>query len=342
MADAPAHHRIAYLDGWRGFAIIGVLIGHFVFSEGINLGRFGVELFFVLSGRLMAEILFVRGTSLGKFYFRRFSRVYPLLFISITTIVLLEQASHRKATDLFQYLSAISLTYNYLAPYTGRAFSIDHIWSLCVEEHIYILLGLIALIKRVYDLRVDLLLCIIIAAACINGAVRTYFGGDYYAVYWLSDVRGASILMGAAAFLILKPASLSERYGQLPPVILFGVALLLNADVVPDVIKYTLGTACLASALALLPNAPQPVVRVFTNRPLQWIGLISYSAYLWQQPFLIVMYSHRIKFIAIPAILAVAAASYYLLEQPLRRRLNRALHTKASPIVDANAAADAA
>jgi peptidoglycan/LPS O-acetylase OafA/YrhL len=75
--------RLSALDGWRGLAILGVLFDHFVTKSGINLGRFGVELFFVLSGRLMAEILFVQKMPLNVFFLRRFSRVYPALFVFV-------------------------------------------------------------------------------------------------------------------------------------------------------------------------------------------------------------------------------------------------------------------
>jgi len=84
---------ISALDGWRGLAILGVLFDHFVTKSGINLGRFGVELFFVLSGRLMAEILFVQKMPLD-FFLRRFSRVYPALFVFVLAMGLTSLALH--------------------------------------------------------------------------------------------------------------------------------------------------------------------------------------------------------------------------------------------------------
>lgn len=60
LAGEPPEDRWRELDGWRAAAIIGVLIGHFVQVPGFNAGRFGVELFFVLSGLLMAQLLFVK------------------------------------------------------------------------------------------------------------------------------------------------------------------------------------------------------------------------------------------------------------------------------------------
>src|SRR5262245_65289113 len=72
--------RLTLLDGWRGTAVIFVLLGHFLPVPLFNAGRFGVELFFVLSGRLMGELLFIRRESLPRFYWRRFTRIAPALY----------------------------------------------------------------------------------------------------------------------------------------------------------------------------------------------------------------------------------------------------------------------
>ena len=72
--------RYDYLDGWRGLAIGILLIGHFFPVPGINLGAVGVNLFFVLSGWLMARLLFVQQVSSASFYRRRISRIFPAHF----------------------------------------------------------------------------------------------------------------------------------------------------------------------------------------------------------------------------------------------------------------------
>ena len=85
MPAQPSHARSLLLDNWRGWAIIFVLLGHFTSLPGVNFGRFGVDLFFVLSGRLMADLLFLKRIELPTFFYRRFSRVLPvsLLFVLI-------------------------------------------------------------------------------------------------------------------------------------------------------------------------------------------------------------------------------------------------------------------
>lgn len=72
--------RRAFLDGWRGLALVLLLAGHFFPNRWINLGRLGVELYFALSGLLIGEILLVKRTSLSVFYWRRVSRVFPSLY----------------------------------------------------------------------------------------------------------------------------------------------------------------------------------------------------------------------------------------------------------------------
>lgn len=82
-------NRNLHFDGWRGMAIVMVLISHFLTIPGFYSGKFGVASFFVLSGALMSNILFVKKTPLAQFYKRRISRILPvfsfmfLLYISM-------------------------------------------------------------------------------------------------------------------------------------------------------------------------------------------------------------------------------------------------------------------
>lgn len=78
--------RVDYLDGWRGLAIILVLISHFFPIKYFDLGRLGVDVFFVLSGMLMSNLLFIKKVPLKIFYKRRISRIFPVFFIFITVI----------------------------------------------------------------------------------------------------------------------------------------------------------------------------------------------------------------------------------------------------------------
>lgn len=311
----------ASLDGWRGMAILLVLLGHFTQLPGINLGRFGVEVFFVLSGRLMAEILFLNATPLARFFPRRFSRVYPVLALFVLTMMAFG-GHFDVAPNLYQALAALTLTANYLAPLTGRNELLDHIWSLCVEEHIYLLLGLLAWLHRRTALPLMPVLLALTLAGMANGMAQTIAGGDYYAVYWRTDVRGASILAGAVVFLAIAPyRERLDGLGWLFPALLLG-AIGLNANPVPDYVKYSAGTTLLALGLVLLEHTPALVRKLFEQRFAVSLGAWSYSLYLWQQPFAKLAWDGPFKFALVLPALLLALASFYMLERPARVWLN--------------------
>src|SRR5262249_7449032 len=106
--------HVPFLDGWRGLAIASLLVGHFAPLPGVvNFGRMGVELFFVLSGRLMAEILFVRRFPIPAFFRRRIARVWPALFvfvifIAVQAAILGASGTPRSLDDELHYLKAVT------------------------------------------------------------------------------------------------------------------------------------------------------------------------------------------------------------------------------------------
>lgn len=320
-------------------AILAVLAGHFIHIPGINVGRFGVELFFVLSGRLMAHILFIHKAALVEFYARRFSRVWPGLavFATITTAVVMAVSDSKLV--LLNWIGAVTFTSNYISAADFRLPWLEHVWSLCVEEHLYVLLGFLAFMSRRLSLSATQILstlCVIMVAMMALGAILSAQGHDYFQVYWRSDVRGASILAGAAAYLLVR--GLDERGVRLPawlPIALGVAGVMLQANPVPDTIKYTLGTLLVAGSLATLHWAPKFALDILSLRVLTFFGLVSFSIYLWQQPFYILAALHSGQVggkLAYPLMFAAAIGaglvSYYLVEDPLRRRLNSLIRRK--------------
>ncbi len=327
---ATAHAtRIRYLDGWRGAALIGVLIDHFLIKRGINTGRLGVELFFVLSGRLMAEILFVRQTPLPNFFARRVARIYPALFALASCLLLVSVAAGAQDVSIGQFLSTITFTTNYTHLWIGASNVLDHAWSLCIEEHMYILLALVALAWRRWQFPLVGVLGTIALAMMINGAVETAMGLPYETVYWRSDARGASILVGALAYLLLHrdvPQALSGRW---VPVALGVAGLLLSFNIVPDPVKYSLGAVCLAGSLVLMERAPAFALAILEHPLLVRVGLWSYSIYLWQQPFFRLAKNMDIpRWWLLPLGIIAGVASYYAIERPARHWLNAHWHTR--------------
>lgn len=327
-ADAPALRHVDSLDGWRGLAILCLLTGHFFPVPGINFGTIGVSLFFVLSGLLMAGLLFEKREPLVRFYRRRIARILPahLLFVSLITLAwfVLDQPFSRR-----ELLSALLFVNNYVAPEHGPGTAVmpfGHIWSLSVEEHSYVALSLVAIAAR----RV----CLPAAAgvgglflACIGFALVYQWLNppDLAYTLWLHSEVAAYGLLGAACWVATgrKPALHRLPAWSAPLLVLAGIAL--HWWSVPPLLQRLLGTGCFIAALGVLSFGRGWFARLLCLAPLRQLGLWSYSLYLWQQPF----YLWRHADPAMPAALACALAigcgliSYYGVERPARNWLNR-------------------
>lgn len=283
---------------------------------GINAGRLGVELFFCLSGRLMAEMLFVRQPELDRFFFRRLSRVWPALYVFTFLVFFVFSGPgelHVSGPDL---LSGLTFTSNYWGIFGHRSPVLDHLWSLSVEEWSYCVLAICAIcfwkggIKPVFSLGAITLFC------TVNGLVSTVLGGDYYSVYWRTDVRMSSIFIPALVFLHIKDVSTPKYL----PVAAGFFGLLASVNHVPDPIKYTLGTFAFSLAVAKIGETYAFVSGVLSSAILRQIGLWSFSIYLWQQPFAKVEGNTAVR---ICAVFLVSYASFNLIEKPCRAWLNR-------------------
>lgn len=323
----PENARVRYLDGWRGLALIGVLIDHYIGKHGVNTGRLGVEMFFILSGRLMAEILFVRDTTLRNFIARRVSRIYPALFVFVIGMALVTWATGWNVPSFGQFLSAITFTANYARLWIGEDRVMDHIWSLCVEEHSYILLGVVALAWRRWRFPLVPALIALALAFMLNGAIETALGLPYETVYWRSDTRAASILAGGIAFLLLRREAPPLLAGSWMPLILGVAGVVLSFKAVPDPIKHSLGTVCLAMSLVLMARAPSFARAILEHPLLVQTGLWSYSIYLWQQPFFrLGVAMHVPRLALLPLAVVIGVISFHVVEQPARRWLNGRWH----------------
>ena len=300
---------------------MAVLIGHYAALPGINAGRLGVELFFVLSGRLMGEILFVKHAELGKFFRRRISRVWPALFAFVFLSWLIFSTGYGGLyVDPLIVLSCITFTYNYVQLYLGQSPVLDHIWSLCIEEHIYILLGVVAYFSRRYRFSPLPLLAAIVLIFLFNGVLQTYLMGlDYYHVYWRTDTRGASILMSAALYVYFEKKGINVKDWM--PILFVCVGVVLSANVVPDPIKYSVGSFFLALGVCSVKSLSDVALRFLSGRAIQKIGLVSFSLYLWQQPFYKIIGTYPTALLFGSAVIA-SLISYSMVEVPIRRYLN--------------------
>lgn len=312
--------HIKHLDGWRGIAVILVIVGHFWADEHIWPGtsKLGVELFFALSGRLMGEILFFRKSSLRRFFFRRLSRVYPgMLFYVVTTTLLFWASPY--AHGLKAMLLAFTFTINYGMIYFHSVALMDHLWSLCVEEHTYVVLAAIALLTARSVKFAVYAIAALALAAILNGTIQAgILHKSFFEVHWRTDVAAASILLPGVAWLVLRSRSVPQWTALAS--LLLAIACKIASD---QFLGFGLGTLFLAIAIATLDHSPKLALNILSHRSIRLIGLWSYSLYLWQQPFYKL---HRDgaapPIVLLAAVGACALASFYLVERPARRTLN--------------------
>jgi peptidoglycan/LPS O-acetylase OafA/YrhL len=324
--DAARH--VLFLDGWRGLAITSLLIGHFFedFETDrpvvINCGRLGVELFFVLSGVLMGRLLFVKQVPLGLFYKRRISRIVPVLVVYVLAITayLLARGHAHPGRAL---LSTAFLVFNYFGHAPGTPAQYSHLWSICIEEHGYLVLGLVAVIAprlRIAPQRMIAILVVLVWLFAAGYTAFTHWG--YYDLFWRSEARLGGIFgsAGLAAWLARRERPLLNGGAA---VAAFALGVVLQTTFAPDLVKYTLGTLCLSLAVVHLEWAPRWFLRPFEHPLLVRLGVLSYSIYLWQQPFYALGLDHpALRFATLPAALVVGALSFSFLEKPTRAWLN--------------------
>jgi peptidoglycan/LPS O-acetylase OafA/YrhL len=315
-----------YLDGWRGLAILMLLVGHFFPVPGINLGTAGVNLFFVLSGFLMARILFLDVIPIPKFYRRRISRIFPVVMIFIG-FILVAYAVIGLAINWAEVAAALVFLTNYFPGQAGAAvMPFGHIWSLCVEEHSYVILSLIALASRVD--KIDAKVAIRVVCICCIGT-----GLGYWMLYqgehlefdrWIhSEVSAFGIFVSAFVLLHLRTESKAARLAiTVPVLLLFGMAL--HWWSVPAPVRTFVGVSAFALAVNLMERAPVMIRNAFSLTLLRQMGLWSFSIYVWQQPIYLAV--HRVgmsPFIGVALAIFAGIASYYCIERPVRLYLNR-------------------
>jgi peptidoglycan/LPS O-acetylase OafA/YrhL len=343
------------LDGWRAIAIVLVLLDHTINSTAcaagslrwcnrIMPGQTGVNLFFGISGflictRLVQEFQRNQRISLGGFYLRRAFRILPaaLLYLAVITGLALARQILVSRAEL---TGSLLFYRNYLGPEAG--FYTAHFWSLSLEEQFYIvwptlLIGLLAL-PRQWGAACAVGLAVLVAGwrqASVMLALMTQ-GHLAQGFICRTDVRADGLLLGAALALALRrgtaPIARIRGWAWASLFIVY-VAVVTHFGIRPTIWESAL-VPILIAWTAYHPNAAPS--RVLEWPVLRWIGRISYSLYIWQQfffPRADVAAPLRLvqKWpLAIPAALACAIASYYLLERPALRLG----HRLARPVIE--------
>lgn len=327
--------RLPSLDGLRAISIFMVLLGHLSGTRGfstLNLqigdyAHLGVVVFFVISGFLITNLLMVEydahnRIALKLFYARRSLRIFPAsyAYLGIICVFWASGAIHLRGADLWH---AITYTVNFLP---GRSWQIGHLWSLSVEEQFYLLwpLAFSLLGPRKASWAAWGVVAFAIIARTANRVIL--IGTPYHDLEMfpmVADSLAVGCLLASLQPWLLKQRWYLQLFRPAWSISILALILVLNRYSGYTIVTI-FGTTIINLAIGILIHrcvyyAHSPSGRILNWKPLAFVGVLSYSLYLWQQLFLnrasgawINAFPQNIVFVV-----CAALASYFLLEKPL-------------------------
>ncbi|MFL4470725.1 acyltransferase family protein [Tateyamaria armeniaca] len=333
-----AHPYRSDIDGLRALAVASVVLFH-LSEEILPGGYLGVDIFFVISGYLLTGIIWKElkagSFSIAQFYVRRIRRIIPALLIlliavtGLSTIVLLPNDLGGFGRSVIASLLFIPNIYfwrdtNYFSSAADEK-PLLNLWSLGIEEQFYLLLPLVLLyLTKGVSRRAILVISLLVVLSFALNWVAILVGASGPAFYLL-PTRAWELGIGSALALLPKgPAR--------PWLAMSGWAIMICSMALP--IRGFLGSpdgilSVFGATLAIWAGAPQESAfgQVIASRPVNLLGRISYSLYLWHWP-LIVIYSYYIvrepspiELSGVAAVsLLVAYISWAFVEQPFRNQ----------------------
>lgn len=350
---SPSNSHIRAIDGMRALAVLAVILFH-LNADWLPGGFSGVDLFFVVSGFVISQSLTAHVSSspaapsvdrlLLDFYRRRALRLLPaLLLVLLVTFVLSALLIPRTwRNDVFDHtgLAALVGVSNVVLTWQGSDYFSPgadlnpflHTWTLGVEEQFYLLFPLLFLLwlhGRQTQAWARLLLPVLALCSLLAAAWQTSTAPA--SAFYLLPARLWELAAGALLFQFISTRPPRRHAAHLAAP---GLSLLLagfafaseHAFPFPGALVTVLGTVLLLAA-AMVPADPARPARVLNL--LRWpllgyLGRLSYSLYLWHWPLLVLLrWTCGLQGIALwlypVALLALASASYHLLEVPFRR-----------------------
>lgn len=343
------------VQGLRGLAVLAVVLYHANLS--LPGGFLGVDVFFVISGyvvtlQIMRQVGQSGRFSLADFYARRIRRLLPIYLlvasvtIPLTFIFLSPFGEQQEAFSTARWSAFFVSNYQLMLDDSYQnlvANPFRHLWSLSVEEQFYLVLpplfaGLLFVRRRFgsrhrsFDLMPQIVLVVLSIASLAHALSITQIGGSLDAQRWAFFSMPARFWeLGVGVVLALIPRARLTRSNILNEAsVIVGLAVLLCCFfLVEDVVGHPGPAAILvvvATALLILAGDRSRVFGALLRiRPMTYMGDVSYGWYLWHWPFIVftaVVYPDTPIALAIAAALslAVAALTYRLVENPIRRQ----------------------
>jgi peptidoglycan/LPS O-acetylase OafA/YrhL len=330
-----------HLDGLRALAVLVVLSSHWLRDAGISdyfiHGRYGVDLFFVLSGFLLTSILLKQknqGLSTFKaikgFFVKRALRLFPAFFLMLFGLLAIDHFTNFWLWSEGNGIYYFTYTANFLFFFEGHQNpSLNHLWSLCVEEQFYLFLPWLILLftRRTNAVLFSLLIGIsLISMSVFDGIHRVMLHGNL-------STLGLGVLL---AYFYEPVKSLLENSVLRRSLILgFLLLSLLTSLIWPTPLHELFVGAffalIVASANMNLDTSPWTLL---DNRSLIFIGKISYGLYLFHRPIphllnatllrLNLEFSpYLLMFTYCVLLLIITLFSYYFIERPFMKLKSR-------------------
>lgn len=351
--------KIQVLDGLRGYAALMIVLSHmprisntelgktmFEMISSLKLSYLGVDLFFILSGFLITRIIIKEKIenrfSLKSFYIKRALRIFPIYYLTIIACGFLF------SWDGIGYLAIYAG--NYYFSFNEVIHPLAHTWSLAVEEHYYLLWPLIIYFFTLKTIKKYTLpiICFLVTAFIVMAYYTLNESVVDRMLYMGTQFRMLSLGLGSMlAFYEQKVIALNKKHTT-KWILLIGVLCyvlviiahegIFDAIAPTRVLQLFLFSICslfFFVFVLLQENKKNSVNDFFNNKPIKFVGKISYGIYLYHYPVFFwwgmtntQIGSEPVSFLTfIPALLTViilACTSYWLIEKPLityKRRL---------------------
>lgn len=329
------------LDGWRAISILMVIIYHAAwFKLGpetsafdgktwhlFKVGTYGVSIFFTISGylitsRILAEYKKYGFFNLRDFYIKRFFRIFPPFYFYLFSIFIINYLIDLKISG-WDFIT--SLCFLRIYHFESLDWYTAHIWSLCVEEHFYILLSLVFFVWGITKSRW------VIAGSLVLVFIWNIMSFRYkdipsieILIKYLKVFSWMDYMFVGSLFAFLSNNFQKIRLSLIPfqPICIVLYFFLLFIDFHFKILIMPIYTGLLIYLTSL--NVNIWVHHLFENKWVRQIGKISYSLYLWQQLFLVTQKSYNANIgllqslpVNIICAFLMAIFSYKFIERPL-------------------------
>ncbi len=330
------------IDGLRALAVMSVIIYHYSNGNILRGGYVGVDVFFVISGFLITSIIYGEmsaGTySVIAFYYRRVKRILPALFFVYAFCMIsaffirfpYEAGNVGKSvmSSVFFVSNIYFSTFSGYFDFNSASNPLLHTWSLSVEEQYYVFFPLLIFVIRSAGFGVQRIVVILFALASLilsEYQVRLNSTDAFYLV----QNRAWELLLGATLGMGAWPKLKKGLMAEL-------LAIIGLSAILASIFSYTSNTLfpgisaalpCLGAVLMIYAGAAKEtfVSRLFSLAPLRFIGIISYSLYLWHWPLFIFagelfeLQGYVEKSMLLAACFAISLCSWKFIEEPFRK-----------------------